>query len=239
MNFLFVKKSRIPELNQDLASQMLRNVFEACQAEPNSVPLEVLISYSNYRKERFAFQKYVLRAILVLFCLLPFLFIYPNFTVTQDTISSYPPVYTFGLDTAFPAKSVVAELNGKSVPVTQGQNHTFSIEPSENGILQVSVTLINNQIHTETLEINTIDTSHPVYESSSRKEQFIYLYVSDDQSGIDYENITASDTDGNSVSPYSYNKAEGCVVFRTPETNLDVYVPDKAGNTLHLILNIH
>ena len=72
MIFPFMKKSRIPELNQDLASQMLRNVFEACQAEPNSVPLEVLISYSNYRKERFAFQKYVLRAILVLFCLLPF-----------------------------------------------------------------------------------------------------------------------------------------------------------------------
>ncbi len=240
MNFPFSKKSRVPELNQDLASQMLQNVFEACQAEPSSIPLDVLISYSNYRKERFAFQKYVLITILILFALLPFLFIYPDFSVTLNTAdSSYPPVYTFALDTPFPIKSVVAELNGKSIPVSQAENQTFSIEPTENGVMQISVTLINNQVHTETLEVDTIDTKRPVYKSSSWKGQWVYLYVGDDISGIDYEHITANDADGNSVKPYSYDEENDCIIFLYRQTNLDVYVPDNAGNTLHLILNIH
>ncbi len=240
MNFPFSKKNRVPELSQDLASQMLQNIFEACQTEPNSIPLDVLISYSNYRKERFAFQKYILIATLILFALVPFLFIYPDFTVTLDTeTSSYPPVYTFALDTPFPAKSVMAELNGKSVPVSQTERQTFSIEPTENGVMQVSVTLINNQVHTETIEIDTIDTKHPVYQSSVHKGELVYLYVSDDISGIDYEHITANDSDGNSVKPYSYDKKNDCIIFLYLETDLDVYVPDMAGNTLHLILNIH
>lgn len=236
----FSQKNRVPILDQKLAGQMLDNVFEACQAEPSSIPLDVLISYSNYRKERFAFQKYVLIAILILFALLPFLFIYPNFTVTLDqTGDSYPPVYTFALDTPFPVKSVVAELNGQSLPVSQNQGHTFSIEPTQNGVMQVSVTLANNQIHTETIEIDTIDTRRPTYEFSSRNGNWVYVYVSDDNSGIDYEHITANDAYGNPVSPDSYNEESGCIVFLYPETSLDVYVPDKAGNTLHLILNVH
>lgn len=240
MNFPFSKKTQIPELDQDLASQMLLNVFEACQTEPSSIPLDVLISYSNYRKERFAFQKYVLIAILILFALIPFLFIYPAFTVTLATTNStYPPVYSFALDTPFPIKSIVAELNEKPVSVSQTKSRTFSIEPTENGIMQISVTLINNQVHTETISVDTIDTKHPVYESSSRKGQWVYLYVSDDISGIDYEHITANDADGNSVKPYSYDEKNDCIIFLYQQTDLDVYVPDKAGNTLHLILNIH
>lgn len=240
MNFPFSKKNQVPELDQDLASQMLLNVFEACQTEPSSIPLDVLISYSNYRKERFAFQKYVVIAILILFALIPFLFIYPAFTVTLATMNStYPPVYSFALDTPFPIKSVVAELNGKPVSVSQTKSRTFSIEPTENGIMQISVTLINNQVHTETINVDTIDTKRPVYKSSSRKGQWVYLYVSDDTSGIDYEHITANDADGNSVKPYSYDEKNDCIIFLYQQTDLDVYIPDKAGNTLHLILNIH
>ena len=36
---------------------MLSNVFEACDYEANKVPLEVLRSYSNYRRERHLLQK--------------------------------------------------------------------------------------------------------------------------------------------------------------------------------------
>ena len=37
------------QLDPQIASQMLSNIFDACEIEQNSVPLEVLTSYSNYR----------------------------------------------------------------------------------------------------------------------------------------------------------------------------------------------
>ena len=72
------KKTRGPELDESTASQMLENIFDACEVEPNTVPLSVLKSYSNYRRERFLLQKVLLVIILLFFCMVPLLFIAPN-----------------------------------------------------------------------------------------------------------------------------------------------------------------
>lgn len=239
MNIPFVENNKVPELSTDTAEQMLQNVLEAGQMPPSSIPLEVLISYSNYRKERFAFQKLILLIILILFCLIPLLFIYPEFEITlHSDPDTYPPVYTFSLDTSFPLKSVDARLNDKELPVSQIKKSSFTLTPTDNGLLQVTAVLKNNQFHKETLEINTVDTKAPVYETSTQDKERFYLYVSDNLSGIDYEHITATDTMENPVPVDSYDEEKGCIVFLYPETTLNVYIPDMAGNTLHLILNV-
>ena len=56
-----------PELRLEDARRILRNVFEENNVEPNSVPLEVLTAYSNYRKERFSLQRIIIVIIMVLF----------------------------------------------------------------------------------------------------------------------------------------------------------------------------
>lgn len=239
MNIPFVEKNAVPTLSTDTAEQMLQNVLEAGQMAPSAIPLDVLISYSNYRKERFAFQKLVLLIILILFCLIPLLFIYPKFEITlRSGADDYPPVYAFSLDTSFPLKSVDAILNDEEIPISQIQQSSFTLTPTDNGQLQVTAVLKNNQFHKETLEIDTVDTKAPVYETSTQDSKRFYLYVSDNLSGIDYENITATDTEENPVEVDSYDTEKGCIVFPYPETTLDVYVPDIAGNTLHLILNV-
>lgn len=233
-------KTPTPQLDVTLADQILQNVFADSQTPPSSIPLEVLISYSNYRKERFAFQKLVLIFIILLFCLLPFLFIYPDFEIVLDgNGGSYPPTYTFSLDTDFPIKSVVATLNDTPLSVTQTGTQSFSLEPSKNGVLLVSVTLWNNQTNTEIIEVDTLDTTAPVFLSSKKENQQILLYVNDAYSGIDYKNITAVDSNGKPASVSRYNELEGVVVFDYPQTSLDIYIPDFAGNTLHLVLNAH
>lgn len=238
MSFPF--KKNIPELDDNLAEQMLQNIFEISQVTPSSIPLDVLISYSNYRKERFAFQKFVLAAIIILFSLVPFLFVYPEFEIVQSTDNQhYPPIYEFSLDTDFPIKSVSAIQNKTSLAVTQTGKKSFSLEPTENGLLSVSVTLMNNQIHTAVIDIDTIDTQSPIYHSNSIQSGSIYLYVSDDLSGIDYEKVTAKTVTQETVLPLDYNASEGYVVFDYPDSTLDVYIPDIAGNTLHLVLNVH
>ena len=77
------KKTDIPALDDQIAKQMLENIFEACDMESNKIPLEVLTSYSNYRRERFALQRLVLVVIMVLFFLLPVLFIAPKISIRE------------------------------------------------------------------------------------------------------------------------------------------------------------
>ena len=63
-------------------------------------------------------------------------------------------------------------------------------------------------------------------------------YLSDPGSGVDYDNISALDIDGNEVEPVSFDEEGNYIIFDYPEKSLNIYVPDKAGNTLHLILTI-
>ncbi|MCF2680615.1 hypothetical protein JQM69_07895 [Faecalicatena contorta] len=234
-----IKNSGGPVLDQKVADQMLSNIFEACHVQPNSIPLEVLTSYSNYRKERFAFQKFTLMLIIILFCMLPFLFIYPNFTLQlKPTDTPWLPTYSIDIDAAMPIKSVVANMNGEALPVTEADSHLYTVSPDANGTLTVTVTLINNQINTQTVEVKNLDTKAPTFLSNSQEDKLVYLYLDDDRSGVDYRKIVAVDASGKRIEPYSYNETEGYVIFSYPDSTLDVYVPDKAGNTLHLVLNV-
>ena len=70
-----------PKLDTQTAEKMLEEIFAECGVKPNSVPMEALSAYTVYRKERFYLQRGILIGILVLFFLLPFLFIDSRFTV--------------------------------------------------------------------------------------------------------------------------------------------------------------
>ena len=63
----FFNKDKNLQLDPDVASQMLSNVFDACEYEPNSVPLDILTSYSHYRRERSTLQKCILVLIIAFF----------------------------------------------------------------------------------------------------------------------------------------------------------------------------
>lgn len=89
---ILFKKKTAPALSEALADRMLENIFDACQAEPNTIPLKTLISYTRYRRERFSFQKILLVVILLLFCLLPLLFLYPGVSLQlQPTDTPWLP----------------------------------------------------------------------------------------------------------------------------------------------------
>ena len=79
--FFFKSKKKQPALDDETAALMLGNIFNACEKEPNTVPLSVLTSYSNYRRERFLLQKVILLIVFLLFCTLPFWFVPASFTV--------------------------------------------------------------------------------------------------------------------------------------------------------------
>lgn len=234
-----LKKPKGPELDENTASQMLENIFTACDVEPNSVPLSVLSSYSNYRRERFLLQRILLIIILIFFCLVPLFFIAPDLSL--DLKSGAPtgePAYELIVDTFLPVSRITATIDGRNVSVYETADKTYSIEPTLNGTMTVTVTLKNKQASTITYDVTDVDTTAPVVITDKVKDEQVYLYLEDAASGLDFDNVTAVDTNGKQVEPVAYNKRESYVVFDYPETSLNIFVPDKAGNTLHLILTV-
>ena len=51
-----------PKLDALSATRLLENVFDECDVEPNTVPMEALSAYSEVRKERVLLKRLVLAA---------------------------------------------------------------------------------------------------------------------------------------------------------------------------------
>lgn len=240
MPTLKTKKTTTPQLDERIASQMLENIFDACEVAPNSVPLSVLTSYSNYRRERFLLQKGFLVLIMLFFCLFPLLFTTPDVHMRQRSEEfKNRPVFELTVDSFVPVSRITAVVDGNNVPVYETADKTYSIEPSYNGTMTVTVTLKNQQYTQTVVPVSGVDTDPPVVVSDRKDKDKIYLYLEDDSSGVDYDNIEAIDLDGNLVAAASIDEANAVVSFYYPLDSLNLYIPDKAGNRLHLILTVY
>lgn len=104
--------------------------------------------------------------------------------------------------------------------------------------MTIVVTLKNRQYSTLTYDVSGVDTATPVLLSNESQDGQIFLHLSDTESGVDYESIYALDLNGNTLEPAAYNEEENYVIFSYPTSSMNVYIPDKAGNTLQLVLTI-
>lgn len=228
--------SEAPVLDSNTASQMLDNILTACDTQPNTVPLSLLSSYSNYKKDRFLFQRIILILIIFIFCLLPLFFITPKFSINDVTSKVYQPSFEIKVDSFLPVERIEAKISDTLVPVYETGEKVYSIVPAQNGPLEVKVVLKNRQSSIKTVEVTTVDLTPPDVLSTKSDTDSIYIYIEDDLSGIDYKNITARDIDGIEVLPKSYNETEGYVIFPHQKTSLNLVIPDNAGNTLQLVM---
>lgn len=226
-------------LDLSTAEEILKEVFEACEKEPNPTPLEVLASYQNYRQERYALQKNVLDIVLLLFFLLPLLFFMPAFSLVLDTeAEAGRPVYQVHVDALLPVSRITAKIDGYTIPVYETGFHTYSVEPVRNGTMTVTVTLANRQYAEHEVLVEHVDRTAPCLVSSRQGDGRLYLYLTDDESGIYYEGIYAEDLNGNQTMPLTYEPETGCVEFLCPSATMNVFIPDQTGNLLQLVVSI-
>ena len=226
MKALFQRK-KAPELPPEIAEQILQNAFDLCVREPNSVPLETLVSYSGYRRERYSLQRGVIVCMLALFLLLPLLFIAPKLSVTpREDAAAGHPVYDLTVSTRFPIRQVRASIDGRTVPVTEAGDRVYRVQPERNGELTLTATLVNRQTAVETVTV-----------SGENGVGVLILTLSDDLSGVDYASVTVTAPDGTVSGPESVDPDKGEVVVPYPETYVDVSVSDNAGNARTLRLS--
>lgn len=237
------KQARRPVLSEDAASKLLANVFDACEQEQNTIPLETLASYSEYRREKHGLAKTVLIIMLLIFAALPFCFISPEFTITSlpsDDLSKLP-VFEIHVGGNLPINVVTASVDGHGLTVFETGDRSFSVEPTQNGTMKIKVKLANRQYAVKEVSVEGIDLAAPTLVRDEVTGGMLRLLVTDDGE-IDYENIYAlynSDIEGkNVIRPVEYSEAAGLVIFEFPPESMNVFIPDFAGNTLQLVITV-
>jgi len=231
------KKDTVPPLSKEVADQMLSNVFEACDFEPNRVPLEVLQSYSHYRRERHILQKCIIVLVVILFLMLPVLFITANVEISWvDGTPPGSPIVQVTAKSIVPVESITASIGDYSLEVYQVSDGIYHIHPNANGTLMVTVTLANKQFTEHKMEVSGVDVEPPTLVSSQLVDGELEIFFQDDISSIDFSTIYAVDPAGQVVYPLRHDSDAVSVTFAYPEDHLNIFVADTCGNTLQLVL---
>lgn len=233
------KEDKVKPITQATASQMLANVFDACGTEPNTVPLEVLESYSNYRRERYALQRSVLVILLALFLLMPVLFLTPEVVVAEAKGTPGRPIFEVSCSSFLPLRRISAVLNGEKLPVYEMDAGVYQVRPEENGHLEITVTLINEQSTTQSMEVTGVDVKAPELVGSAQEGDQLVIFFQDDSGELDYEGIYAKTAAGETILPEAWDPKGMSVTFRYPKEPLNIFVADRCGNSLQLALTVY
>lgn len=221
----------IPELDSKTAGQLLNNVLSSCEMKPNLIPVETLEAWGNYKKPAFNIGRMLSYIFTVILILLPLLFFQPTIVAERTNVekASYAE-YDIRIKTLIPMGKVTATLDGVTLGVSEKANHEYTVEVESNGTLVITAKAINGQTVSRTYEVTQIDTEKPVLKDFYSKDGKVYLTVVDAFSGIDYDNISG-------MTPVSYDKDSGVIVFDIPSQASQVVIPDMAGNDLTLLLS--
>lgn len=226
-----LNSTEVPPLDAQTANQLLNNVFEACDMEPNSIPVEVLESWGNYKKPAFDIGRMISYVFIILLILLPLLFFHPNIAAKRVNVeSASDATYDIHIQTLLPVSNVSASLNDEPVALIRKGSKEYTTTLTKNGTLTITAETFNGQKTTRTYEVTHLDTDKPDFIQSYTKDNLVYLVVQDTYSGINYAGITG-------LTPVSYDESTGTIVFQIPDTPQTVTIPDNAGNELTLLIS--
>lgn len=227
------------ELTTLETSEILDAVFSACGDEGNTVPMETISSYAVYRKERFTLQRVIAAMALLVFMMLPLLFILPSYRVSvEETGGRGLPVYTVEVDSLLPVGRVLASIKNHALPVYEAGAREFTVEPTRNGSMDISVELVNRQRVATEHDVTAVDAESPELLGNDTSGDGLVLKVRDAGIGVDYREVYAVSASGKVHYPVSADD-EGGIVFEYPDEKWDVYIPDHIGNTLHLSVKLN
>ena len=228
---LSLNNAEIPTLDTQTANQLLNNVFNACDMDPSSIPVEVLESWGNYKKPSFSLGRFFAYIFTILLVLLPLMFIHPTIIAERKNVKSATnAVYDIELKTLLPIRDASADLDGRPIALTKNGSHSYSAEITQNGTLTITAASVNGQTVTRTYQVSHLDTDKPELVNSYSQDGVVYLEILDTFSGIDYDHITG-------ITPESVNTDTGVIAFHIPDNPTTVTIPDNAGNELTLLLS--
>ncbi len=186
---------------------------------------------------------------LLLFYILPFVVVNliifflvttkPGYEVTIANTSDYRTTdVTFTITSFMPLRSVTITLDGEPLNLTQVGRKSYRSTVTRNGVLEISMENFNHMSITGYEVIDVLDNELPDVTSYTLADGHLTLWLSDTQSGIDYENLSAVTGDGRVIAPLSVDKNAGTAVFEIDTTGLTVSVKDMSGNEYQPVFSL-
>jgi hypothetical protein len=114
--------------------------------------------------------------------------------------------------------------------------HEYTIEPTKNGTVDVTVELFSGQIINGVLDVRNADVETPRLLNYTHEDGEYELYLTDDGVGVDFDNIYASSPSGVVLYPESFDREEGSVTFGDDVEGMRICIPDYFDNVLKINL---
>lgn len=154
----------------------------------------------------------------------------PKFSLNvADTNDYLTTEATLSLDSFYPTKSVQVSLDGEALEITKEKGRTYSIPISKNGVLEVVVENWNGMSSTVFEHVDILDENPPAFDTPQIIDGVVTLTVTDSQSGVDFDSIYATDSEGNQIDPLTVDRSSNTLSFEMDPNGLYVHAQDKAG----------
>lgn len=138
----------------------------------------------------------------------------------------------FTIDSFLPITDIHTSFQNTEVPYSKLGNQ-YVIDATNNGTYQIKVTSLNKATVNSYVEIETVDKEPPIIDLDNTiiTGNTLTFSVTDNNSEINYDNIYATDEDGNKLTPSYVDKSSGTIQFKF-DTNkkLTVHIEDNNGN---------
>lgn len=166
-------------------------------------------------------------------------------TPTINVVNMDSPNYEkdkikFSIDCALPLLDIKTLFQDKEVPYSK-LGDTYVVDVSDNGTYQIKVVALNKSAANSYVEVEAQDTLAPSIDIDNAivAGNTLIISVYDDQSGINYDNLYATLSDGSKISPAYVDQASGTVQFQIEnEQKIVIHVEDELGNHSETSFNI-
>ncbi|MGN0158514.1 MAG: hypothetical protein ACI39W_05165 [Brotaphodocola sp.] len=134
------------------------------------------------------------------------------------------------INTLFPTKELTVTMDGEPLELTKTKNRSYTTTVYKNGSIEASVLNFNGMSATVFEHVNVLDDNPPSIEDASVVDGVLTLTVTDSQSGVDFDSITALTSEGETIEPISVNRDTNTLSYKMDSGKLSIISLDKAGN---------
>lgn len=158
--------------------------------------------------------------------------------ITQVSVDA-PNVYTAGSKTLTvstrgrtPDSITVVDTHGAKQQAKKLADNIYQFSVSENGIVDLYLEKNGQSLDHERVKIDHIDTTPPELTEYVRRQGHIQVTAYDGLSGVDLDDIKAVTADGERVPVKEVNKKKRTILLPYAGKNIDLTLPDNAGNEI-------
>lgn len=151
----------------------------------------------------------------------------------QDTADYMSSEVDFTIHSILPLREMTVTLESQPLEYERSGNTYFCLI-TQNGTFMVQAVAVNGMQVREFEDIAVLDDAAPSIdaETASVRNGTLTFYISDNQSGVDYDSIYAITDTGESLLPTEVDKTLGTVSIALPLgcSSVDLYYEDMVGN---------